>query len=1033
MLTTANKLPSTYISNLLKISEAQDKLARSSSNLTNETRKQSKEITSLLAKKNALLSSNKSLSKAVDDLENKLRKANAQLTALRNATTAAATAQGNLNNRTRESERNVDRLNMRLGQANTAMMRFGAGMGSVTNLMGAFGISTGLYLFAGIVKNIYTTTRQLESLDLALKMVSGTTDEYIKNQSFLVNLAEQYGIEIKGLTKNFTEFWVASKGKLEAEQIKGIFTSISKSVAVMGLSVEQQDSAFLALQQMMSKGTVQAEELKKQLGNALPGAIKAATMAYQKLHPELQVTEKMFFEQMKMGKILSSELLPELAKAYEVLYGIENIKRAETLQAVQARLSNTWVDLVRSMNESETGGISKFFSLVVNGANFALEAIVRLNTSKENLFRQSRDKGNSRGEAAYKSQLENLAGDKMTPKERQKVQDEIRSIKGQMANGYDIDQEGNSNKDKLDKLYEKIGTGSVEDVNMSIRKNAYKNIKIQQQKLNRLKQETNDYSTLLGGKGGRGMSFIEKDIEEANEMLGYYEALAKSAINYKEEVKKIPPVATETDKDKKAREKSARDFAKDLEERNKEIYAAGLSQLEMEKFLLNEKLLLKDNSYSENLRIATEIAIKEQEIAKYVYDEEIRLAKGSKDKKIVIDNKYYKEKVALAKEALDRIDKLEYKPQYKDKGKVADEEKYGSGVFETNPDTYKDMVDLWDKQQTKKDEIAAKEKERMLAMRDVLNDIFKEFGQATGFEKTMDMFSKVGKNGKTFWENLTGGKDGEIELKDGLIAGLTLTQDIGNKIADDQQKKFEDRREQLEIQKEEALKNAGEGAAAKAAIEEEYSRKSKELSRKEAVSKKKQALFNIALDTAQAIMGLWVKPGFPAAIPMAIAVGALGAVQLAMASSRPIPSFYVGTDNAPQGLANTDEFGAEMHLDKYGNIKDLGSNSGPRIKYLESGDKIIPAAKTAEILRANEFSSLDSILSLNNILYNDNKNNQLDTSGIISSINSLSQTISNKETSEEHYDVRGWTKYTRANGQITEDKNNRIRFKKSIL
>jgi hypothetical protein len=56
-------------------------------------------------------------------------------------------------------------------------------------------------------------------------------------------------------------------------------------------------------------------------------------------------------------------------------------------------------------------------------------------------------------------------------------------------------------------------------------------------------------------------------------------------------------------------------------------------------------------------------------------------------------------------------------------------------------------------------------------------------------------------------------------------------------------------------------------------------------------------MFNIALDTAQAIMGLWVNPGFPA-IPMTIAVGALGALQLAMAASSPIPSFYTGTDNA---------------------------------------------------------------------------------------------------------------------------------------
>lgn len=1033
MLKTAGKLPSTYISNLIKISDAQDRLSRSSTNLTNETRKQTSEITKLLSKRNALLSSNNALKKSVEDLEARLKKANIQLDEMRAKSVTTAAAQATLSARTREAEANVNNLTRRLHQANSAMAGLRMGMGVVGSLMGAFGISTGLYLFASIIKNIYTTTRQLQSLDLALKMVSGTTDEYIANQSFLINLAEQYGIEIKGLTKNFTEFWVASKGKLEAEQIKGIFTSISKSVAVMGLSVEQQDSAFLALQQMMSKGTVQAEELKKQLGNALPGAIKAATMAYQKLHPELEVTEKMFFEQMKMGKILSSELLPELAKAYEVLYGIENIQRAETLQAVQARLSNTWVELVRSMNESETGGISNFFSLIVNGANFAMKALVRLNTTKEGLFKAARATGNARGEANYKVQFENLAGDKMTPQERQAVSDEIKKIKSEIASGYDLDQNGKSNKDKLGKLYEKIGTGSTEDVNLSIRKDAYKNIVIQQQKLNKLKQEADNYSTLGGGKGGRGMTFIERDIEKANELLGYYEAMSKSANNYKEEVKKIPPPANESDKEKRAREKLARDRAKQYEQENKDAYAAGLSNLEHEKFLLEQKMLLKDNSYSENLRIAAEIAQKEQEIAKYVYDEEIRLAKGSNDKKIIADNKYYKEKIKLAKEFLEKLDKIEYKPQYKDGNKVADEETYGSGVFEANADNYKDMKALWDKQQDEKDEIAKREKERLLAMRDVLNDIFKEFGEATGFEKTMEMFTKVGKNGKTFWENLTGGKDGEINLKEGLTAGLTIAQDIGNRMTNDNLQKFEAQRNLLEEQKEIAIKNAGDSASAKAAIEEEYTKKSNELKRKEAVAKKKQVMFNIAMDMAQALMGLWVNPGFPAAIPLAVAVGALGLTNLAMASSKSIPSFYTGTDNAPEGFANTDEHGAELHLDRHGKIKDYGSNSGPRIKYLNSGDKIIPAAKTAGIFKNNDFSSLDNLLSLNNILYHDNKNNQLDTSGIISSIDSLAQTIINKETSEEHYDVRGWTKYTKKNGQRIEEKNNRIRFKKSSI
>ena len=68
----------------------------------------------------------------------------------------------------------------------------------------------------------------------------------------------------------------------------------------MGLSVENQERAFLALNQMMSKGTVQAEELRGQLGEALPGAFGIMAKA-------VGVTEKELQNMMKAGEVLADE------------------------------------------------------------------------------------------------------------------------------------------------------------------------------------------------------------------------------------------------------------------------------------------------------------------------------------------------------------------------------------------------------------------------------------------------------------------------------------------------------------------------------------------------------------------------------------------------------------------------------------------------------------------------------------------------------------------------------------------------------
>jgi hypothetical protein len=51
--------------------------------------------------------------------------------------------------------------------------------------MGAFGISTGLYLGASIIKDIYETSKELQSLDLALKMVSALKNLMLTSYSLV--------------------------------------------------------------------------------------------------------------------------------------------------------------------------------------------------------------------------------------------------------------------------------------------------------------------------------------------------------------------------------------------------------------------------------------------------------------------------------------------------------------------------------------------------------------------------------------------------------------------------------------------------------------------------------------------------------------------------------------------------------------------------------------------------------------------------------------------------------------------------------
>ncbi len=95
------------------------------------------------------------------------------------------------------------------------------------------------------------------------------------------------------------------------------------------------------------------------------------------------------------------------------------------------------------------------------------------------------------------------------------------------------------------------------------------------------------------------------------------------------------------------------------------------------------------------------------------------------------------------------------------------------------------------------------------------------------------------------------------------------------------------------------LQMAGDNEAAKAKINEKYDAKRKKIQHDQAVADKAQAMFNIALTTGQAIMAALAS--VPPNVPLSIAMGVIGALQLAAVAAKTIPEFDIGTDSAPKG------------------------------------------------------------------------------------------------------------------------------------
>lgn len=882
----------------------------------------------------------------------------------------------------RKAQKEFDVLNKKVAAADKAVGRFSDAnrkinglASSVGNLMTAFGISTGIYLAVDLAKNIYETAKKLQGLDLALKMVSGTTKEFAENQAFIAATSEKWGLEIKSATEQYTKFYTASKGILSDTEIKDIFASLAKSGSLLGASAEKQESTFIALEQIMSKGKVTAEELTKQLGNAMPGALRAMAMAYQELHPQItdiQKAEQALFTEMRKGALDASIYVPLYVKNYEKLVGIEMVNKVETLQASQNRLKNSWTELVRSFNEADNSGFTRFIKGIMDSLKTFSEFTSLLFKDENQTSAYFKNLGKIQGASYYNDVMANI---KNTSEEN------IKATKKEL----------------------------IERENLNIELNK----KI-------IAEEKKKRESIAGGD--RALFHLKTKLEEdAIVQIGKSAEIIKKIRQSELDAKTTGGTgggAKETEAQRKKREdaerKSEEKRLKSIEEANKLEYDLKMSNLEREKELIKDLRDNKETSLEDMLFLEQAFAYKEIQIAQAVYDEEVRLAGESGAKQQIALNKFLTAKENAIKDSQDRQAKSQedFTKEQLQKTKDWYAKNPPIGIFETGTSKEDRENDLAKKRQQFKDTVK------------LFNEFAGDFASKSGFSQTFENFFKENKEGVSLFDTLFDDESILSKQEKQLAAFQVISsaaQDTMNLISDFEEERFQRSIYRLEREKEIALQFAGDSAAAKEKIEAQFEKKRIDLEKKEFKRKQKMAIANIAIDTAQAIIGLWVKPGFPAAIPMSIAMGALGIAQAGMVASQKPPEYWKGTDNAEAGLAWTQERGAEIVLDKHNRIKSFGSDGGAQLTMLDKGDKVKTADQTKKLMFDN---GLNSILSDNGIK---EAKIEIVNSGI--TVDEMDMVIgkhfANIQTNHTSFDNRGIQQWSEKNGNRTIRNANR--------
>lgn len=170
--------------------------------------------------------------------------------------------------------------------------------------------------------------------------VAGDAMAYVRAES------ERLGLDLQTAAGSFASFSASSlRSGMTLQQTKDVFSSVAEAATALHLSAANTQSAFLALEQMASKGTVQMQELKLQLSQAIPGAFEIMAKA-------MGVSVQQLNKMMERGELLANEALPKLGAELHRQFGERAVVSADSAQAAFNRLGNALFEIGAKMADA---------------------------------------------------------------------------------------------------------------------------------------------------------------------------------------------------------------------------------------------------------------------------------------------------------------------------------------------------------------------------------------------------------------------------------------------------------------------------------------------------------------------------------------------------------------------------------------------------------------------------------------------------------------------------------------------------------
>ncbi|HEB1101666.1 TPA: tape measure protein [Escherichia albertii] len=204
-------------------------------------------------------------------------------------------------------------------------------------------------------KAIMNAGLKRDSAQRAAKFVLG--DKASEAETFIRGLADKTGLNISEGLSSYAKFAAGAQGSMSQEQTQELFGNATAMSRLMGLSNDELNGILKAFEQMASKGKIQAEELRGQLGDRMAGAFKLFAEALGMTATELD-------KAMKDGKVLSADTLPKVAKQMGLMIDKAGgwAEVAKSTQTALGKLANNWDDTMVKIFSGSQDELNGFLS-----------------------------------------------------------------------------------------------------------------------------------------------------------------------------------------------------------------------------------------------------------------------------------------------------------------------------------------------------------------------------------------------------------------------------------------------------------------------------------------------------------------------------------------------------------------------------------------------------------------------------------------------------------------------------------------------